>query len=197
MNEIRDEGLHPGAPAPGTARYAAAVVTAVLAAATVAGLLFLVARYWPYENFTAIPQTDVVNGGAELLDDELDLQRTDNDLPVLTTEIEGLYVDTEFCNPGYDLRIERWFDRYSDNRSEPAPAEFDTPSLSYLFRLQEARVSERVCPTELPVPIDLPPDLPPGVYRLRVEYIYKPNVFAPERIEQLRTEPFHVVEDEP
>ena len=198
MNDLRDEGLHPGAPAPGTARYAAAVVTAILAAATIAGLLFLVARYWPYENFTAIPQTDVVNGGAEMLDDLIDLQRTEADLPIVDVETEGLYIDVEFCNPGYDLRIERWFDRYMDNETaESTPAEFDEPSLSYLFRLQEAQVPDRVCPVEAPVPVDLPDDLPPGIYRLRVEYIYKPNVFAPERNEQLRTEPFHVVEDAP
>ena len=184
MKSMSEQGLHPGAPAPGTARYAAAVITAILAAATVAVVLWLVARYWPYENFSAEPET-VEEGGAQLVGYET----TNADgTPVIPIDASGIFFDSVFCNPGYDLTIERWFDFYPELEKD------GDPSLSYLFRLQEANVPDRICPVEAPVPVTLPDDLPPGTYRLRVVYRYQPNAFAPMRTEVVETEQFVVTE---
>lgn len=184
---MNDAGLHPGAPAPGTARYAAAVVTGILAAATLAALVWLVVRYWPYEDFTAVPVTESENGGGQINGAP---QRDAEGVPIVDVDTPNLVLNATFENPGYDVTIERWFDLYP-NADIPEPG--STPSISYLFRLQEANVDEPVS-TEAPVPVDLPEDLPPGIYRLRIRYEYNANTFAPQRVEVLRSEPFHVVE---
>lgn len=186
MTYPNNAGLHPGSPAPPRARYAGLVVLGLLVGALVAVLSWLVVKYWPYEDFTI----ESTSGPEAVLMG--DFERDSDGLPVVASDDLGLFYTIEVCNPGYDVSIQRWFDQYPNPEADQLP----DPAVSYLFRIQQAKVTERLCPIEGEVPVDIPSDLPPGFYRLRVVYETKATSVAPLRTVETITEPLHVVDPE-
>ena len=181
--------LHPGSPAPPRVRTAGMVVLIVILTAVLAVAAWLLIRYWPYEGFIIQP-IDAEGQPLTYAQLEGEFERDAEGLPVLRAGAAGLQYRVGGCNPGYDVRIERWFDAYG---SEDA-AKTGSPMLSYLSRVQEANVEKRLCPFDSAVPVVIPNDLPPGTYRLRIVYQTQAAATAPVRTEVTRTEPILIVE---
>ena len=143
-------------------------------AAIVAGLVIL-ALVYPYARVTV--ETPIV------IDDK-------------TVEAgEVVSVETNYCNPGYDVETLVWLDSY-------APSEFPETDIgprvasSLVDSLAAYGVANFTGCFTAPVYIEIPPTRTPGLYKLRAESTWRLN---PIRVDNLtsETEAFQIVEGSP
>lgn len=164
------------------------VMTAIIVLIGAIGILgmLLIYPYAPLE-LKAVEETE--QGFAKITTDTDEYL---NDYPIVD---DDLFVDVYACNPGYNTRVERWFDTVSNQLPGGLVldnAEEDAVVTASLGQIQQFYVNERLCgPEEVAsIPVGVPNNLTTGqIYRLRFVYSYKPNsIRTDETI--LVTEPF-------
>ena len=146
----------------------------VLGLAAIFGAVVIAMLAWPYDQVT-------VDSPIRLIDRTVEAG-------------EVVSVETDYCNPGYDVQTIVWLDSYApskfpetDTGPRVASELVDTLAAYGLDEFAGCYVTE--------VNIEIPPTRPPGLYKLRAESTWRLN---PIRVDSLTTETevFQVVERE-
>ena len=128
-------------------RHSVTALAAVVVTACVAvGLTFLFWATWPYQGIVVGPP--IADG-----------------VQVVAVGGTVSWVNTGYCNHGYDVLVTRWADKYVDGRRTQS---YSLPPVQ--FYTQGA-----FCADELPTVSVLPNYVKPGDYIIRSEVVYRPN----------------------